>query len=237
VANYIAKCSHCGMGIIIDNKKPLCVCKNCGIKVLSRVAGKMIDSYEYSESDILLHSAYEKFKIGNYASATQDYEKLLEKDSNNWEALAYKEISSFMSLPLLTTEFLNFGKFRYLKQENIFCHKNKTIDEYFEFIKEKASNDLLCLLEKQENLWNLSEYTKFELEAREKYLKNFIFCVEGYKLSLLFTEDNNKRIHIYKKLEFLLTTLNNQPLSENYKSKVTEDLSTYNSLLNQALKY
>jgi DNA-directed RNA polymerase subunit RPC12/RpoP len=228
MTKYNYECSNCGMEIVIDNEKPLVICEKCGTKVLTRIAGENIDSYKPTKEEKLLKNAWDKFQKGNYFNAQYKYREILEINNKNWEAMFYRDISNLM---------LNGGNYEFrikpwgskypdiIKAINLNI-KTESVDDYFEYIKEKANNDLIYLMELQEKLWDLSKYTKFEEGAEYKYFFSFYLCGEGYQLISSLTKDETKKALIYKKLIFIFGTILNH-LSEPHDKDIKENLMKY----------
>jgi len=87
------KCTSCGGEIQLDDEKESGFCLYCGTKVIYKEAIQKIELVNLPKVENLMKLAIAAFTGRNYVEAIEYYNRVLELDGENWEAILYKGFS------------------------------------------------------------------------------------------------------------------------------------------------
>jgi DNA-directed RNA polymerase subunit RPC12/RpoP len=93
MAMVSVNCTSCGGKIQLDNQKESGFCLHCGAKIVFREAIQKVEFVNGPNIDNLMKIAKTAFEDGSNAEAVDYFNKVLEIDADNWEAIYYKGLA------------------------------------------------------------------------------------------------------------------------------------------------
>jgi tetratricopeptide (TPR) repeat protein len=185
------RCTSCGGEIQLDDTKEFGYCLHCGTKVMFQEAIQKIELINLPKVENLMKIATSEFEGTHYTEAIEYYNRVLELDADNWEAIFYKAKSQCIMTPVnqfpIPPAIASAKKALAIATEKT---KNKI---ELEIIKDRILTELVALLHAQISKADLSEYARYDsMEAYIIYLNNYLGCVVGLEFCASLIKDNPK---------------------------------------------
>jgi tetratricopeptide (TPR) repeat protein len=193
------KCTSCGGEIQLDNQKESGFCLHCGINLVFKETIQKVELVNGPKIENLIKIAKTAFEDGNNAEAVNYFNKVLELDADDWEAIYYKGLANAWQSTLgnICLSDATRGAMRSL--ELYITRDNPTQDE-IDAIKNSFAIDIDKVIMALINL-SINHYNDFyELEnAASEYWERLEYCslASSYCISLI-TDDMVKNSEVYK---------------------------------------
>lgn len=201
-----ARCPNCSGELILDPEEKSGSCNHCGSNIVVEEAIKKVQVDLEPSVKNFYQLAEKAYNVSNYEEAYDYYRKVLEIDSDNWEAVFKKGMSAFQLSTLAKVrlpEAINGAN------EAISIIENKNKDMDIELIKNNFAVEISNIIDLVANA-KAKHYEDFKHldnkegssgEQRTEYVNSILNIVEpglNYCVSLISDDMANKET-LYKK--------------------------------------
>lgn len=200
MAMVSVKCTSCGGEIQLDDKKESGFCLHCGTKVVFMEAVQKVELVNGPKIDNFMKIAKVAFEDGNNTEAVDYFNKVLEIDSDNWEAIYYKGLAKAWqgTLADICLSDATRGAERALE---LYIVRDNPTQEESDVIRNKFAVDIDKVITAvfDHSVNHYKEFSELQSSTTE-YWDRLEYCslASNYCISLI-TDDMVKNNEIYKK--------------------------------------